>query len=922
MASRRSTPSSGRSSHGRVPGASPPTFSSVVQSNVTQFFSATPAAASNPTSQAARSTQRITHNSAAARGSPQRTTQSISSSPARNSSSTQQRPVGPTTMDVDQAPSRDDPADPILDSSPHVSALAPSRPPRSPPNSRARRSASRLESSSGRGTPRRSSRNRRSASSAPSSPSQGLPATGRGGRSSGRSPFNTGRAGRGGRSPASRQSRSSSPADVPMVEARLVTDGVTTRSQSAASAVSTATALDAVPPSTLQALPRRAHSSSSSQPSTTSPHQGSFQALLNAEVQALQERTRQEDVESGVDAATAPPPDTEAGTTAAMDVSDAITVATDNTEGSFTQLFVNQPVAISVPAEVGTAQPPTSIVRAQPRAPSRTVQQANPYLRTELLPTRPIEVRYEMRLQLAPSSNADAELRATLVAFFAKIKEYDASLVIHPWSDRDNTTQQNGSRRWRAISKPDDIPATMEGLRRYFPRALPRPTGGFVYPSVHLGHSRTFEDLKTDLSWWFQSERHGLWTRQLQCESTYIVGWGLNSLQSIDIPALKKVLEEALGFPLGIRWRTIQTGQSGSIPADQMAKALHFEVNRTHKREAKRRLADLYARTATAFPLGIKMRLVWPLSDVMNLRTREKVAALRLRQLQFCTHMRGMRTWELHSIDQPDQETQFTLRSRLMAIRSSADGHQLFHTVDPSHVGEGAMQFAFHPAREDEARAMIIALIPYLRWKMAQEVPDLSDVERERFFARSLYCHFSKDALDRAVGAVWNPTTMTVDSPADDYNGWVFDSGDGELDCSGFGDDATPASTLATSVTRSLVRPHDAAGDTDSVSTLPQGTSLASTASTGSRSTNTRDPPDPGAATTASSLSSPSVPPAIAPALTGFLTSLQSVISSLPDTPQTQDLRSQLAQLTNASALSFSSRTSPSAPTTATGQDH
>ena len=407
------------------------------------------------------------------------------------------------------------------------------------------------------------------------------------------------------------------------------------------------------------------------------------------------------------------------------------------------------------------------------------------------------------------------------------------------------------------------------------------------------------------------------------------MGSGLYSLQSMHIPELKRVLEEALGFPIGLRWRTIQTGQAGAIPADQMAKALHFEVNRVHKREAKRRLADLYARTAPTFPLGIKMRLVWPLSDVMNMRTRTKVAALCLRQLQFCTHMRGMRSWELHSIDQPDQGTNLTLRSRLMDIRSTADGHQLFHSVDPSHVGEGAMQFAFHPAREAEARAMIIALIPYLRWKMAQEVPDSSDVARERFFAKSLYCHFSKDALDRAVGAVWNPDTMTVDSPADEYNGWVFDSGDGELDCSGFGDDVTPASTLATSVTHTLVRPHDAAGDQDSVSTLPQGTSLASTASTGSRSTRSRarsrGPPDPGAgpsaSTTASSLSSPSVNLSSTPQLQPFLTSLTSLLANLPDSAQTQELRAQLTTLTSA-PTDPSASSSPSAPPAATGQGH
>ena len=713
-----------------------------------------------------------------------------------------------------------------------------------------------------------------------------------------------------------------------MAEARLVDDTASPTTGApqpmATPVVADVRMAETVAPSQLVSARGRRSSSSAAQPtSLASPTRGNFRTQLDAEVQSLQDRSRREDAASGVTAATEP--QVEGTEITGMDISDDATVATDNAEGSYTQMFVNQPVAAADPGGQPSG-PPTTILSPRWTGPSRTplgrtLQQTNPYLCPELIPSRPVEARYELRLQLAPSSKADSELRSTLVAFFSKLREYDSTLVIHPWADKDNTTQQSGTRRWRALARPEDIPATMEGLKRYFPRALPKPAGGFVYPSVHLGHTKSFSALKTELAWWFQSERHGLWERQLQCESTSIVGWGLYSLQSIHVPELKRVLEEALGFPLGLRWRTIQTGQAGAIPPDQMAKALHFEVSRANKREAKRRLADLYARTATDFPLGIKMRLVWPLSDVMNMRTRTKVAALRLQQLQFCTHMRGMRTWELHSIDQPEESSPHTLRSRLMSIRSSTDGHQLFHTVDPSHVGEGAMQFAFHPSREEEARAMIIALVPYLRWAMAQECPDLSDVERERLFAKTLYCHFSKDALDRAVGAVWNPTAMSVESPDDDYNGWVYDTGDSELDCSGFGDDATPASTLGTSLTQALVRPYDAAADADSVSTFPQGTSIASTASAGSRSTLTNEPPDPGPSATtitpASSLSSPSDPTQLVSHLNSLVSSFQTMLASLPDNSQTQQLRAQLAQLTAAPSTNSSP---PSAPSTATGQ--
>ena len=938
MTNRRSPSNRGPRGHGRPASTTQAADSATVQSNVTQFFTPHPGTSTAPQSSSRGSSAQISSPSAGQRAP------STSSSPHGNRRSARLSTLSgssgrSTTMTRTTPLPREDPADPILDSSPTSYADAAIRPPRSPPSRGAHGANAATVSGSGPSNSTTGSRSpstrstRRSAvqvsSPGSSSPARSPGVSHPGGRQGGRGSFRnaTGRGGRGHFS--QRNNRSESSDDVPMAEARLVSDSAHTPGAAAPPTASPVVAdvrmEDSVLPSQLGASTTRRRSSVSTPSTTTlaSPSRGSFRDQLDAEVQSLQARSRQEDLASGVEAATAPPVDE----TATMgDIADDATVATDNAEGPYTQMFVHQPVAAVVPGSAPTGPPLTVLSPRRAgsgrRPPGRTLQQTNPYLRPELLPSRPVEARYEFRLQVAPSSNADSELRSTLVAFFSKIREYDSTLVIHPWADKDNTTQQSGSRRWRALARPEDIPATMDGLKRYFPRALPKPTGGFVYPSVHLGHTKTFAVLKTELAWWFQSERHGLWERQLQCESTSIVGWGLYSLQSIHIPELKRVLEEALGFPLGIRWRTIQTGQSGAIPPDQMAKALHFEVGRANKREAKRRLAELYARDATEFPLGIKMRLVWPLSDVMNLRTRAKVAALRLRQLQFCTHMRGMRSWELHSIDQPEESSQRTLRSRLMAIKSTTDGHQLFHSVDPSYVGEGAMQFAFHPSREEEARAMIIALIPYLRWSMAQECLDFTDVERERHFARTLYCHFSKDALDRAVGAVWNPATMSVDSPDDDYNGWVFDAGDSELDCSGFADDATPASTLGTSVTTSFVRPHDAAGDTDSVSTFPQGTSIASTVSAGSRSTVTRELHDPGPSATnitpASSLSSPSDPNQLASNLNSFVTSFQTMLASLPDNAQTQQLRAQLALLTASPSTDSSS---PSAPPAATGQE-
>ena len=496
-------------------------------------------------------------------------------------------------------------------------------------------------------------------------------------------------------------------------------------------------------------------------------------------------------------------------------------------------IFVNQPVATPTTVSPAPAAAPHTYAAAvsQPRARISRTQVVNPYLRPlRLNPARHVTARYELRINVPPSTNPEEELRRALANLMTKIQEVDASLVVHPWAELDNRDRPNGVRVLRAISSPAGIPADIGVLKKYFPRVVPKAAGGFIYPSVWFGHTKPFSELMAGLSSWFQAERHGLWTRQLQCETTSIVGWALYSTQTMHVPTLRMHLSAELGYEVGIRWRTISTGQSEAIPKEQLAKALHFEVDRQHKSDAKRRLATIYDRSATEFPLGIKLRIVWPLHDLMNINTRNKVAALRLRQLQFCQSMINMRTWELHDLDVVDDTSGLLLRDRLMEIKSQS-GYRLFHSVDPSHL-EGATQFCFHPDREDEARTMILALVPYLRWKVATAEPDLEDRDREILLSRVVYRHFNQEALERAVGATWNPTTLTVDSPADSYSLWVHDTSDAELDCSKAG--AVSSATIQLVAPQSLVRPHDAAADHDSISTLPQGTSIASTVSGGS----------------------------------------------------------------------------------------
>ena len=914
---RRSSSSAAKGSCSTAPSSGKSSSPPVVQSRVNQFFTAAPGSTSTGTS---RST--VGSNPRPSPPAHPVTTAPVATDSTRKRTAAESRSTPPTTMASTVAPTRllrEDPADPIQDSSPYRSALVstlstrgtrptspastPPRPPSSSPNKkkRARKRHAKSQSPGHSSTPSSPQRARSATRRPPSSPSL-LP--GRGGRATFSLPSSSAGRGHTGRIPEARRVRAPTLADATdeeLAELDLAEDDDALvrryagwqRQRAAAAAESSRPPTAPSPTTDVVVAPPVA-----APPPSTAP--------------------APEDSPVRVGATPAPgPPD-----------SDDETVAADNSEGNLIHRFVHQPTSTqdlrTATRGQATPGPPPDI--------TPTMTQTNPYSAPALVPRRPIERRYEFRVLVPPSTQADVELRNALVQFFTKLRECDSTLVIHPWEDKENTTRQSGTRPWKSISSPSQIPTTMNGLKKYFPRAIPKTGGGHIYPSCHLGHTHSFSFIKDDLQWWFQQEQHGFWERQLQCESTYIVGWALYSTQSIHVPALRRALGDLLGFDVGIRWRTIQIDKAGPIPKEQLVKALHFEVNRANRRQAKQRLAQIYARDADSFPLGIKLRLVWPLSDLMNFATRTKVSALRLRQLQFCSNMRGMRTWELHTIDQPDDSTGLTLRQRLTAIKSHKDGFQLFHSVDPSHIGD-AVQFTFHPNREEEARAMITGLIPYLRWTMAQEHPSMSPVERERFFSKALYRHFSRDALDRAVDAIWNPETMSVDSPADDYNGWIYDVGDSELDCSQFEAVPTPASSIPSSPRGPVVRPHDAAGDQDSISTLPQGQSLSSLASQSSAqslpsvrrasqmSTQRSSP----SVTPPSSLTPSTPPDQLLTSLHSMIDTFRSVIDLLPNTPAADAVRQQLASLppgTSAAPPSSSSSAPPSSTAPATGSEH
>ena len=83
-------------------------------------------------------------------------------------------------------------------------------------------------------------------------------------------------------------------------------------------------------------------------------------------------------------------------------------------------------------------------------------------------------------------------------------------------------------------------------------------------------------------------------------------------------------------------------------------KALHINVSREHRNEAKWALEEIYSSTATEWPLYIQMQAVPLLKDVMNSQVKKDIHHLIGRQASFNDDDLGKRkinTWEIKELD-------------------------------------------------------------------------------------------------------------------------------------------------------------------------------------------------------------------------------------------------------------------------------
>ena len=350
---------------------------------------------------------------------------------------------------------------------------------------------------------------------------------------------------------------------------------------------------------------------------------------------------------------------------------------------------------------------------------------------------------------IPPSDDADVTLIAGITKLFARLKTTDPTVVIYPWYNEHVPGTPS-------IVDPKSIPTSISTLKKYFPRLTPRAIGGEYFTTVRLGFSESLDGLLENNAWWFTEQKISLWPRPLQCEETTVLGWLLYSVREMDIKSLTTILSDSSGIDFGLRWRTITLGQKGQISEENKIRAIHVEADTCDAATAKRWLERTYGTRALGpFPHGIKMRLVPELTPLTNTQTRVKIERLRARQARFCKKVVRTRTWDLTSLDYISPDVGFSLRQKMMEIKSKdKPALTLFHTVDLQWRGDGHV-VTYLPEFESEARMMLIGLLTYLNFHH----PDK---------AEALETYFSESAVERAAETKWDPDRYCMISADDE----------------------------------------------------------------------------------------------------------------------------------------------------------
>lgn len=151
--------------------------------------------------------------------------------------------------------------------------------------------------------------------------------------------------------------------------------------------------------------------------------------------------------------------------------------------------------------------------------------------------------------------------------------------------------------------------------------------------------------------WWPKHEFH---LRDLQCEKTVCLGWGLYATHNMDVSQLSTFFKRHHQLDVACCWWYIMQPNGKTLLESERPKALHFEVNVMHHAKAQELLYKIYGTSnsvSTHFPCGYEMRFC-PERMTATSSQQPSVHALLNRQKQFLLLVSTyQRFWGSNSLD-------------------------------------------------------------------------------------------------------------------------------------------------------------------------------------------------------------------------------------------------------------------------------
>ena len=363
--------------------------------------------------------------------------------------------------------------------------------------------------------------------------------------------------------------------------------------------------------------------------------------------------------------------------------------------------------------------------------------------------------RYDLQFTIDMTESPEEEIREAVVEIFQKLSTADSKIVWYPWAASDATGKNP---REKTIMSGEQFPTSWSEIRKYLPGLRPRYEGGTIYSSIWMGSAKPLPTLMEEVGHWFKHCKHGIYTKHIQAEQQFVVGWLLYSINTMDTTKLQQVLEQRLGFPVHARWQIINTGNNRELKEGDKHRALHFRVDKNLQDQALMILSEIYSSKAKNFPLNYKMRLTPQKERMLNPRNAEVFEECRVRQGSFVANMSTIQSWEISALYTQSPRVPESLHDLLMAIQSpNLPGTQLFHCADKTTV-KAPCTLRVHPLDETHGRALVAGLIPYLRHVIRQIRPkeEAFSTEEHKFMSRHLYRFFNETAVKRSMGCEWS----------------------------------------------------------------------------------------------------------------------------------------------------------------------